>query len=102
MPRSDRPTDEEGDTLRDRDSLIIWSGLSPYALLLPPSLKGRTYRGTLEMNRSREEKKNSKQKLNDLVRRIHRLCPDHRNPHRFHEEKSDIAYELTKLARQVA
>ncbi len=38
----------------------------------------------------------------DLAYRIRRLCPDHRYPHRFHEEKSEIAYELSKLARKVA
>ncbi|PYG30367.1 hypothetical protein C8N36_10675 [Pelagimonas varians] len=41
------------------------------------------------------------QQIADLVYRIHRLCPDHRNPHRFHEEKSEIAYDLSELARQV-
>lgn len=40
--------------------------------------------------------------LEELAYRLRRLCPDHRNPHRFHEEKSEIAYELTKLAKQVA
>ncbi len=39
--------------------------------------------------------------LYDLVRRIDCLRPDHRNPHRFHEEKSDIAYELAQLAGRV-
>lgn len=40
--------------------------------------------------------------ISELVYRIRRLCPDHRNPHRFHEEKSEIAYELAELARRVA
>ena len=40
--------------------------------------------------------------LQELARRVERLRPDHRDPHRFHEEKSEIAYELTQLARQVA
>ncbi|SPF81932.1 hypothetical protein [Pseudoprimorskyibacter insulae] len=39
--------------------------------------------------------------LADLARRIRRLCPDHRDPHRFHEEKSEIAYELSQLANRV-
>lgn len=39
--------------------------------------------------------------LHELVVRVRRLCPDHRNPHRFHEEKSEIAHELVKLARRV-
>lgn len=42
------------------------------------------------------------EQLAELVRRIRRLCPDHRHPHRFHEEKSEIAHELSKLARKVA
>lgn len=40
--------------------------------------------------------------INELVHRIQCLCPDHRNPHRFHEEKSEIAYELAELAHRVA
>ncbi|MEP4260266.1 MAG: hypothetical protein ABJ375_13270 [Rhizobiaceae bacterium] len=39
--------------------------------------------------------------LHELVRRIDRLRPDHRDPHRFHEEKSEIAYELAQLAGRV-
>ena len=42
------------------------------------------------------------EQIAELVRRIRRLCPDHRDPHRFHEEKSEIAHALTKLARRVA
>lgn len=40
--------------------------------------------------------------IEDLVHRIRRLCPDHRDPHRFHEEKSEIAFELAQLAQRVA
>ncbi|WP_158970936.1 hypothetical protein [Chachezhania sediminis] len=40
--------------------------------------------------------------LEDLVRRLRRLCPDHHDPHRFHEEKSEIAFELTKLGRSIS
>lgn len=40
--------------------------------------------------------------LADLAYRIRRLAPDHRNPHRFHEEKSEIAHQLAKLARKVS
>ena len=35
-----------------------------------------------------------------LAARVARLCPDHRDPHRFHEEKSEIEAELRRLARQ--
>ena len=40
--------------------------------------------------------------LGELVRRLDRLRPDHRDPHRFHEEKSEIAHELTLLAGRVS
>lgn len=40
--------------------------------------------------------------LSNLSGRIRRLCPDHRDPHRFHEEKSEIAFELTTLAERIA
>ena len=40
--------------------------------------------------------------LESLAHRIRQLCPDHRDPHRFHEEKSEIAYELIQLARRVS
>jgi hypothetical protein len=39
--------------------------------------------------------------ISELAYRVRILCPDHRDPHRFHEEKSEISYELTKLARRV-
>jgi len=42
------------------------------------------------------------QTVDDLVQRIRRLCPDHRNPHHFHEKKSEIAHELTKLTKRVS
>ena len=42
------------------------------------------------------------EQLAQLVQRVRRLCPDHRDPHRFHEEKSEIAHELSVLARKVA
>lgn len=37
--------------------------------------------------------------LAELAHRVRRLCPDHRDPHRFHEEKSEIAHALATLAR---
>ncbi len=40
--------------------------------------------------------------ISELVHRIRSLCPDHRNPHRFHEEKSEIAFVLAELAQRVA
>lgn len=40
------------------------------------------------------------ERLADLAQRIRRLVPDHRDPHRFHEEKSEIAFELQRMARK--
>ncbi len=37
--------------------------------------------------------------LLDLVDKINRLAPSHRNPHEFHEQKSEIAAELRRLAK---
>lgn len=38
------------------------------------------------------------QRIGDLADRVRRLCPDHRNPERFHIEKSEIEHELRRLA----
>lgn len=40
-------------------------------------------------------------RIDNLCDRIERLAPSHRDPHRFFEDKSDIAYELRRLAREV-
>ncbi len=58
-------------------------------------------RETVVMKDTRETWKPLANEISKLVDRIHRLGPDHRNPHRFHEEKSEIAYDLSELARQV-
>lgn len=39
------------------------------------------------------------QKIGDLANRIRRLCPDHRDPERFHIEKSEIEHQLRRLAK---
>ncbi|HCP81278.1 MAG TPA: hypothetical protein DIT67_06705 [Octadecabacter sp.] len=49
-----------------------------------------------------QSKPNAREVLQELVRRVERLRPDHRYPHRFHEEKSEIAYEMAELSRTVA
>lgn len=41
------------------------------------------------------------QALGDLADRLRRLCLDHRDPERFHIEKSEIEYELRRIAREV-
>lgn len=40
-------------------------------------------------------------KLHALAARVERLCPSHRNPERFHEDKSEIVAELQRLASEV-
>ena len=55
----------------------------------------------MRLSEAKRAEKPSEQ-IAELVHRIRRLCPDHRDPHRFHEEKSEIAHELTKLAEKVA
>ncbi|MEE3502614.1 hypothetical protein [Acidiphilium acidophilum] len=37
--------------------------------------------------------------LADLARRVQRLAPDRRDPERYHAEKSEIAAELRRIAR---
>jgi len=41
-------------------------------------------------------------RLAELARRVGRLSPSHREPERYHEEKSEIAFELRVLARHVS
>ncbi|MEQ1406146.1 hypothetical protein ABK249_14490 [Neorhizobium sp. Rsf11] len=36
--------------------------------------------------------------LNDIADRLERLAPSHRDPFRFHEEKSELVDELRRLA----
>jgi len=39
--------------------------------------------------------------IEDLARRVGRLSPSHRDPHRFHEERSEIENDLRRLEREV-
>jgi hypothetical protein len=39
--------------------------------------------------------------LDALAARVARLAPSHRDPHRFHEDKSEVVAELRRLAREV-
>lgn len=36
--------------------------------------------------------------LDEIADRLQRLSPCHRDPHRFHEQKSELVHELRKLA----
>lgn len=38
-------------------------------------------------------------RLRDLAHHVQRLSPSHRDPERFHEDKSEIVAELRRLAR---
>jgi hypothetical protein len=40
-------------------------------------------------------------RLQQLSRRVARLIPDRRNPERFFEERSEVAYELREIASEV-
>lgn len=40
-------------------------------------------------------------RLEALAQSVRRLGPDHRNPERFHMDKSEIVAELQKLAREL-
>ena len=48
-----------------------------------------------------ETKNDTWQKIGDLANRIRRLCPDHRDPERFHIEKSEIEHQLRQLASSI-
>ncbi len=39
-------------------------------------------------------------KIAALADRLERLAPSHRDPHRFYEERSELAYGLRELARE--
>ncbi|WP_164726954.1 hypothetical protein [Shimia sediminis] len=53
------------------------------------------------MKETNENWKHIGDEIAALVHRVRRLSPGHRDPHRFHEEKSEIAHDLAELARQV-
>ena len=42
------------------------------------------------------------ERLRDLAARVERNVPQHRDPHAFHAEKSEIASELRRLANAAA
>lgn len=54
------------------------------------------------MRGTQEKWKRLGDEIAHLVARLHRLRPDHRDPHRFHEEKSEIAFQLTQVAKRIA
>ena len=41
------------------------------------------------------------QRLADLAHKVARLAPSHRDPERYHADKSEIVAELRRLAREV-
>lgn len=58
---------------------------------------------TIEQDRKEREmnaitRNDTWQKIGELADRLRRLCPDHRDPERFHIEKSEIEHELRRLA----
>lgn len=62
----------------------------------PPSIERLTHshaqpRGALEAS-----------ELELIARRVRCLCPDRRDPERFHLDKSEIIAALRRLAREIA
>lgn len=45
-----------------------------------------------------EKKEMNHATLHDIADRLERLAPSHRDPHRFHEEKSELVAEPRRLA----
>ena len=43
---------------------------------------------------------NTAERLAELAKRVRRLAPSHRDPERYHVEKSEIEHELRRLARE--
>ncbi|MCP2154921.1 UNVERIFIED_ORG: hypothetical protein J2S29_001255 [Rhizobium sp. SLBN-170] len=41
-------------------------------------------------------------RINAIANRLERLAPSHRDPFRFHEEKSELVHELRRLADESA
>ncbi len=41
-------------------------------------------------------------RLEEIADRVRRLIPSHRDPERFHVEKSEIEHELRRLAREAS
>lgn len=44
---------------------------------------------------------NASSELMQLARQVERLAPSHRDPHAFHERKSDIAHTLRLIAKGI-
>ncbi len=41
-------------------------------------------------------------RINAIANRLERLAPSHRDPFRFHEEKSELVHELRRIADESA
>jgi hypothetical protein len=44
---------------------------------------------------------NTAERLAELAKRVRRLAPSHRDPERYHVEKSEIEHELRGLAHEL-
>lgn len=68
--------------------------------LSPPPIGGRGRCGRGDgAGAARTEQVGQPNALEELAKRVARLSPSHRNPHAFHEDKSEIVAELRRLAR---
>lgn len=53
------------------------------------------------MRQTHENWKQLGDEIERMVRRIQRLCPDHRAPNRFHEETNGVAQERKRVAKRM-
>ena len=67
-----------------------------------PRVRARAYRGIYRENASGASGASGGKTLADLARRVARLGPDHRDPERYHLEKSEIVAELRRMAREAS
>ena len=57
--------------------------------------------GVPHVSRNVSRSQSMSRTLDDLAYRLRRLSPSHRNPHHYHEEKSEIENELRKISKEV-
>lgn len=79
-----------------------WSTLEqqpPSASKAGVAQRGQGREGSTAGHNSRAGGPSLPEVLAALATDVERLSPSHRNPHRFHEDKSEIVAELRRLAK---
>ena len=93
--------------INDLDTLVTHGDTHPLRAIWAQNIQGtqRAYRGLQGGSREYVGKcvtmRHCVTTLSDLARAVVRLCPDHRDPERFHADKDDIAAALRSLARRL-